>query len=367
MKKNLLLMFGGPSVEHDVSVITAMQALKYIDHSAYNIIPFYWTNDGQFLTVYDPPLNPHELLAKLAKKGVEVSIQNNHLLYKSGLFSIKPLTIDIAFPLFHGTGGEDGAVQGLLEALDVPYVGCNVSASALGMDKILFKAIMHENKIPVLPYQAVNSPSDKVNIGFPVIAKPSHLGSSIGVAKADNQKQLTESFATIFQLDTQAIVEPYLTNMIEINCSVLGTAKACESSVCEQPISSSEILSYADKYLHNGKGKKGAKGMASLDRRIPAPISEAESKKIKTYAENVFKVLGCSGVARVDFMIDQSNSNIYVTEINTIPGSLSFYLWEASGLNYPDLIKRLFAIAVEQHQIKHKLVRQYKSDILQKI
>jgi D-alanine-D-alanine ligase len=359
MKKNMLVMFGGPSVEHDVSLITANQAIKQIDENKYRIILFYWTRDGRFLVTHYHN-KPIISLAKFCEKGQEASIKKGKVVVRSYI-GASQIKVDVCLPLFHGTYGEDGAIQGLLEAMDVPYIGCGVTSSALGMDKVLFKAVLNENKIPVLNYSKVTNISQltDIKLSYPMIAKPAHLGSSIGVKKVNNETDLRDAVNVILSLDSVAIIEPYLSNMMEVNCSVLGSTKECKASVTEQPISTEEILSFADKYMRGGKGKKtGSKnGMAGLDRRIPAPIDKLQEDKIKKYAVEVFKSLGCSGVSRVDFMIDKKTNNIYVTEINTIPVSLSFYLWEASGITYKELIDKLVGIADFEHAEKNKLIR----------
>lgn len=360
MKKNMLVMFGGPSVEHDVSLITANQAIKQIDTNKYRIILFYWTREGKFLVshYHNKPITS---LTKFCSNGQEASVKKGKVVVRSYI-GASQINVDVALPLFHGTYGEDGAIQGLLEAMDVPYVGCGVTSSALGMDKVLFKAILNENKIPVLDYQKITSIEQlkDIKLKYPMIAKPAHLGSSIGVKKVNNATDLKDAVNVILSLDTTAIIEPFLSDMVEVNCSVLGSTKECQASVTEQPIPTSEILSFADKYLRGGKGKKigGLKqGMAGLDRRIPAPIEKNTEEKIKNHALSVFKALGCSGVSRVDFMIDKKTDNLYVTEINTIPGSLSFYLWEASGITYKELIDKLVSIAEFEHAEKKKLIR----------
>ncbi len=366
MKKNIVVMFGGPSVEHDVSVITGMQVLRHFDHEKYKTFPIYWAKDGRFLTI-ENHLDHATLLKNISYHGTEVAFKPHYLVQRGGLFQSKTEKIDCIIPCFHGSLGEDGAAQGLFESLDLPYTGSSVSASAIGMDKVIFKAVMAQHKIATLPYQVIRSGETKITVdfAFPVIVKPAHLGSSIGVKKCQSLADVKDGLSVIFKLDNTALIEPFLEKMTEINCSVLGTASDNQASVCEQPISADEILSFEDKYMHGDKGK--SKGMASLDRRIPAPISAEASKHIRQLAQAIFSACGCSGVARIDFMIDNTNNKTYVTEINTIPGSLAFYLWEASGVSFKELLDKLIQIAEQEHAQKKKLVRTYDSSILKKM
>lgn len=373
-KKNLVVMFGGPSVEHDVSLITGLQVLQNADHEKYNVIPIYWTQNGQFVTTKSA-LTERQILQQLKTETEAVMLHEGSLrTAKSGIFvkGFSDQKIDCIIPAFHGSFGEDGKIQGFIETLDVPYSGCDTTASVLGMDKNLFKIVMRHHKIEVLDWQLIDKNSVdslKISFPFPVIVKPAHLGSSIGVKKCEDTSSVKDQLRIIFELDTQAIIEPYLKDNIEINCSVLGTTENCEASVCEQPLSSEQILSFEDKYLKNGKGKKGSAkiGMASLDRRIPAPISNDETEKIQNMAVKIFQACGCSGVARVDFMIDKKTNTLFVTEINTIPGSLSYYLWEASGISFREQIDRLVNIAEFEYKKKKSLLRIYPSAILSKI
>ncbi len=369
-KKNLVILFGGPSVEHDVSVISGMQVVKNANESKYEILPIYW--DGSSFWMAKKTWLNSLAVAKSISNGNrrEVVLHHGTIYNYGGLgLSHKISNIDCVIPVFHGTSGEDGVIQGFLDTLKLPYVGSGVPASVIGMDKNLFKIIMRHHKLPVLDWEVVaklHLNSFKTTIPFPVIVKPTHLGSSIGVKKCSSHNEVKLQLEVVFELDNEAIIEPYLSNVQEINCSVLGDAENNQASVCEQPISVDEILSFDDKYLHGNKNK-GAKhaGIASLDRRMPAPISIELTVKIQNLAKQVFTAIGAGGVARVDFMIDKGN-NIYITEINTIPGSLSYYLWEASGVSFRELLDRLVEIAEMSYSSKHVLLRRYDSHLLKK-
>ncbi len=377
-KKNLVVMFGGPSVEHDVSVITALQVIKNADASKYEVLPLYWTKEGPVVLLRNR--QPYTTVQSLIESNTRQPVTFFSGGFKAQDFFGKSYENSVVIPCFHGTDGEDGVAQGLLDFFAIPYAGSNVRASAVGMDKILFKALMKENNIPVLPYQVVTKESGvepkSLKFDFPVIVKPAHLGSSIGVKKCDGIREVTDALETVFELDTHALIEPYLSDKQEVNVSVLGSTDECQTSVTEEPLSAEDILSFEDKYLRGGKGaaqralpggeKNGLKGMASLDRRIPAPIEKNQEARIKKQAEEIFKVCGCSGVARIDFMIDKKTKETYVTEINTIPGSLSFYLWEAAGISFPELIDKLVDIAEHEYKKKAALMRTFESTILQK-
>jgi D-alanine-D-alanine ligase len=372
--KNIAVLFGGPSVEHDVSIITAMQVIKNINKEKYNVIPIYWTQEARF--VYLPSvLIDFKMPGKNTVSKAQKVILGHKIFHieKRGISitGMVPTAVDVVLPIFHGTGGEDGSIQGALEVLDIPYSGCSVSASAVGMDKVLFKAVMDQKNVKALNCLLVKKSEYQNEVKnpfpYPVMVKPVHLGSSIGVKKADNDAGVKEALDIIFELDCAAMIEPFLVNMVEINCSVLGDSESCQASVCEQPVPTAEVLTFADKYLRGGKTKGEAaksEGMASLSRRVPAPIEPEQTKYIQETAVKIYKAVGCSGVARIDFMIDLNTKNIYVTEINTIPGSLSYYLWEASGISFADLIDKLIETAEFEYNKKKSLLRTYESNLL---
>lgn len=370
-KKNLIIFFGGESVEHDVSIITGAQAVQNADPQKYNIVPVYLSQNGEFHVAEKNP-DMEEFFRKIftLKKPATINVSTGELIIEKSLnFINKKIKIDVAFPTFHGTYGEDGSFQGLLEMAHIPYVGSGVAASAVGMNKDLFKKVMDFHKIPILSWQTINKWDYDKNFqpkfAYPLIIKPTNLGSSIGVSKVNNSEELDKALEIIFHLDYEALIEPYLDNMIEINCSVLGSRAKQDVSVCEQPMSAKEILSFEDKYLTGGKKTK-IRGMASQDRRIPAPLSQEQTQLIQNLAKDVFRYCECSGVSRIDFMIDKNTNKIYVNEINTIPGSLSFYLWEASGISFQELIDKLVNIAIEEDNEKNKIQKVFKSPLAEK-
>ena len=264
--------------------------------------------------------------------------------------------LDVAIPVLHGSNGEDGTFEGILDSIGIPYAGCNVLASANGMDKITMKMILQACDVPVVDYvwftdkqwdskrhQMIQLVEEK--LGYPVIVKPANLGSSVGIGRAANRETLIERVNEAEKYSTRLIVEHMVDNLHEVNCSVLGDCDDYITSVCEEPIKSGEILSYSDKYMG---GTKGAKGMQASQKRIPADLPASVTERIQFLAGETFRVLSCHGVSRVDVIMDADNGNIYVNEINTIPGSLSFYLWEATGIPFNELMDRLVKLALKR-------------------
>ncbi len=382
MKWNLGVFFGGASVEHEVSVISALQAITNMKGDAYEIHGIYITKDGRFFTgegVKDiknykdiPALLQNSTQVTLVKDGGQVKLVE----LRPKRFR-KPLeqVIDFAFPIVHGTNCEDGSLQGYFEVLGLPYAGCDVVSSAVGMDKVLFKQVMQQNGLPVVDGVAFYAREFAVSpdtiieqieaLGYPVIVKPANLGSSVGIAKADNRTALIEKINLAASFAPKLLVEKAVTELREINCSVVGDAANCKASVCEEPVMSDEILSYSDKY-QRGSGKSKSSGMASLDRMIHAPICEEKRDEICTLSCKVFKALGCNGVVRIDYLMDtDDNDKVYVNEINTIPGSLAFYLWEAAGVKYPDLLEEVIACGRKRQREKEQLMFTYDTNILE--
>ncbi|MCH5346507.1 MAG: D-alanine--D-alanine ligase [Muribaculaceae bacterium] len=372
MKTNIGVFFGGRSTEHEISVISASQAMSAINRDRYDVTPIYISKQGQWYTG-DALLdiaNYRDIPALLAKcdKVFMIPEKDNFNLYraKHGLFK-KPVVarLDVVIPVLHGSNGEDGTFEGILESIDIPFAGCNTLASANGMDKITMKMILRESGIPVVDYVWFTDKEwfakrdeliDRIEskIGYPVIVKPANLGSSVGIGRAVDREQLIEKVDNARKYSARIIVEHMVENLKEINCSVLGDCDEYQTSVCEEPIKSGEILSYEDKYMG---GSKGAKGMQASQKRIPADLPTEMSDRIRFLAGETFRVLSCHGVSRVDVIVDADTNEIYVNEINTIPGSLSFYLWEATGISFEKLMDKLVALALKRQRDKsHKTV-----------
>lgn len=365
MKTNVAVFFGGRSVEHEISVISALQAINAFDKEKYNIIPIYISKQGRWYTgdnLLD--IRNYRDMKKVIEDAEEVFMRpeyGDYNLYKvnTGMFSKRnPVVAElhVVIPVLHGTNGEDGIFEGLLETIGIPFAGCNTLSSANGMDKITMKMILRECGVPVVDYvwftdrQWLSSKDDIISkveskLGYPVIVKPANLGSSVGIGKASNREELIEKVDNAEKFSQRIIVEHMIEQLKEINCSVLGDADEHESSVCEEPIKTGDFLSYEDKYMG---GSKTTAGMQASEKRIPADLPEAVSEKIRCMAGETFRVLSCHGVSRVDVMVDEKDNSIYVNEINTIPGSLSFYLWEASGISFTQLMDRLVQLALKR-------------------
>lgn len=399
MKIKVGVLFGGKSVEHEISIISALQAIQSLDPQKYDVIPIYVTKNNEFYTGYavgDIAYYRGDIkdLLKISQRVLLVNDGNRVKLiaYPRKRFSNGYVDyIDVAFPIVHGTNVEDGTLQGFLKMLNIPYVGCDVLSSAVGMDKYVMKTVLKDNDIPVLDckcYTGNQYDFDNeavVNeieaaIGYPVIVKPVNLGSSIGISKANDRAKLFEALDTAFCYAGKVLVERAVQNLKEINCSVLGDYENAEASECEEPINADEILSFKDKYLgqsgsggaKDGKlgaksGAKGSKGsgMASLSRKIPADITEEQRDTIRTLAVKAFRVLGCSGVSRIDFMMDSATGEIWLNEINTIPGSLSFYLWEPVGVPYGELLDRMIRLALKREREEESITYAFDSNVLQ--
>ncbi len=366
MKTNIGVFFGGRSTEHEISVISASQAMAAIDRGRYDVTPIYITKQGRWYTG-DALLDVKNYRdpASLLKKCTEVymrPVYGDYNIYPakpSGFFGGggKPVgKLDVVIPVLHGSNGEDGIFEGVLETIGIPFAGCNTLSSANGMDKITMKMILQASGVPVVPYlwftdkqwfgqreQLIGRIESE--LGYPVIVKPSNLGSSVGIGRAMNREQLIDRIDDAERYSSRIIVEHMVEQLQEINCSVLGNADEYQTSVLEEPIKSGEILSYEDKYMG---GTKGAKGMQAAQKRIPAELPADVTERIQFLAGETFRVLGCHGVSRVDVIVDRADGNIYVNEINTIPGSLSFYLWEATGLTFAGLMDKLVQLAVQR-------------------
>lgn len=394
MKIKVGVLFGGKTVEHEISVISAIQAMGYLDRNKYDVIPIYITKDNEFYVGEEvgkiESYTDIKNLIKNSQRIIMVRDENKVKLirYPQKMFSKGFVDyIDIAFPVVHGTNVEDGTLQGYLKMFNIPYVGCDVLSSAVGMDKYVMKTVLKDNGIPVLDCKCYTAKQYDENeeaiideiesaIGYPLIVKPVNLGSSIGISKAENRTELYDSLDTAFRYATKVLVETAVQNLKEINCSVLGDYEDAEASECEEPVSSDKILTFAEKYIGDGsaKGAKGAKGgvkssgskgMATLKRKIPADITAEQRDTIRELAVKAFKCLGCGGVSRIDFMMDTKTGNIWLNEINTIPGSLSFYLWEPIGVKYTELLDRMISLALKRERESENITYSFDSNVLQ--
>ena len=377
------VVFGSRSVEHEVSIITAQQAMDALDPRRYEVVPIVIAKDGRWYT--GPELrrvqafeDPSALIARCRPvflrpepTGQRLYVQERGTL---GLQRIRALELDCLFPCVHGTFGEDGTLQGLFELADIPYVGAGVVGSAVGMDKIIMKAAFRAHGLPVVDYRWFTRARwehereavlDEIEaaLPYPLFVKPANLGSSVGISTARERVGLAQAIDVAASFDRRLLVEAGVVGAREINCSVLGDDRDATPSLCEEPIRASELLSYEDKYIQGDKTASG--GMATAKRRIPADISPELAAEIQRLAVESFRAVDAAGVARIDFLLDEANGRVYANEINTLPGSLSFYLWEPSGVSFPQLVERLIELARVRHRQRRRTTFTYDSKLIQ--
>lgn len=374
MPIKLGVVFGSRSVEHEVSIITACQLMAAADPARYTVVPLYIDKLGRWWTgdVLQDIATYKELDLTDPQKKLDTKI-------KSIIFSPDPTQdhgVDVVLSCLHGGMGEDGTISGLMALANLPFAAPNVVAAAAAIDKVLTKHIAAGAKIPVTPYiwftreQWQTDPSDILSkaekLEFPVFVKPATLGSSIGVTKVSKPgKALQDAVDLAASFDGRLIIEQGAHDCIEVNISVTRTSAGTQTSLTEQPITNTEFLTYAEKY-EKGGGQKSAKGMASLSRRIPAPIAASLVTKIENTARQIWDLIGASGVARIDFFADPSSEQFYLGEVNAPPGSMAYYLWEPTGLTYPQLIDRLVEEAQTRHAATQQLMDSVPSNILSK-
>lgn len=372
------LFFGGKSVEHEVSVVSALQACENINKEKYEIIPVYVDKTGHFFTGRKfLDIKNYKDVQSLLYSSTQIVPANRTaggFLKQGFLKKFEPL--DVAFPIFHGSFGEDGCVQGVFEIYGIPYVGLDVTGSAVAMDKIMSKALFKELGFEVGKYTWVSrndwiEDPDKCikeitqNLKFPMFVKPATGGSSIGAGKAVDEDSLQFAIEVASAYSEKILIEEaFGEEIIEVNCSALGF-KDIKASVCEQPIKSAELLSFSDKYMKGGKGKARAGGMETLSRIIPAPIPKNLTTKIQEASIKIFKALNGCGVARIDYFVDPARNKFWVNEVNSPPGSLAFYLWEKSGISYSELLDKLVGFALERAQERRKTVYTFDSGLLE--
>jgi D-alanine-D-alanine ligase len=376
------VIFGSRTMEHGVSVLTACQAMQALDRGRYDVTPIYITERGEWLAsdhVDDVarfkglPLDPSEFERAFRGHGRPAAILPDPSVH--GLLDLEPgggllkrrsprTRLDVALLALHGAHGEDGSIQGLLELAGIPYTGSGVLGSALGMDKVAMKDIWRAAGLPVLPYygftrarweserEAILDQID-AELHYPIFVKPASLGSSIGISRTVNREDLGFAIDVAASYDRRLLVEQGLDDAIDINCAVMGNDEL-SVSLCERPVMRSEFLTYEDKYLHGKAGKvAGAQGMEGMARQLPAQIPAEQTARVQELAQLGYRALDCAGMARVDTLV-RPNGDVYLNEINTLPGSLAFYLWEASGIAYPELLDRLLRLALERGREKDR-------------
>ena len=373
MKENLLVIFGGESCEHDISIISAIQAIKNVDENYYNIIPIYITKSGIMLT--GKKLTELSSFSNFNTSNLtEVSfiVGKNYLYYKTLLGYKQKVKADVALIVMHGINGEDGKIMSLLELSKIPYTACSPLQSELCMDKCVFKDYLKGlkinvvNGVSVFSYEYALNPETVKNfitdvVSFPLIVKPATLGSSIGIKVCNNVLELENALKLAFTYCNKVLIEEFLEDVTEVNLAILGYENDITLSVTEQPIKQNEFLTFDNKYVGNS-----AKGMANLKRIVPADVSTEVSKEIKNIAKRIFTNLNLKGVVRFDFMVDNKTNKVYVNELNTIPGSLAYYLFSPININYKTLINKLIKFAYVSFDNNNKLIKTFSSSVLDK-
>ena len=380
MKIKIGVIFGGETVEHEVSIISALQAIQNLDKDKYEIVPIYisksriWYTGHMLLDMefYKDFSNTE----KFATKVVLCKKDDKFYLQKTNGFFRKDITdLDIILPVVHGNNVEDGTLAGYLDTIGIPYVGSHVLGAALGQDKVSMKQVMSSSNIPVVEYTWFYDTeylenSEKIlkdikKLGYPVVVKPATLGSSVGITFVKSEEDIEEALETAINYDNKIVVEKAVENLVEVNASVLGNYEYQKVSPLEEVMGLDEILSFTDKYLSNSKTKGSSKGMAQTSRIVPARISKELTEQIQETSKKVFRLLNLSGVCRIDYLIDKKSNKFYVNEPNTIPGSLSFYLWKECGMSYTELLEEMIQIAIKDYKNKNKKTRSFESNILE--
>ncbi len=363
------VVFGSRSVEHEVSIITATQLMRSVDRSRYDLVPLYIDKSGKWWS--------GESLSRI-ETYQDLDLQHPQFEDAQEVeFSPDPTKdhgVEVVIFCVHGGHGEDGTLAGLMELANIPYAAPGVVGAAVSIDKLITKLSLTSAGFPVTKFRWFTA-ADWKNIRkellggieqalqFPLFVKPATLGSSVGVTKVKDRAALEKAIDLAVEFDDRILVEEEARDCIEVNVSVLGSADGATASITEQPVRTDEFLTYADKYERGGKKTKG---MESLSRRIPAPLAPDFAKNIQEAAKEIWKVVNGSGVARIDFFANPSTEEFFVGEINCPPGSMAFYLWEASGVSYPEMIDRLVQTALERHERKSKRTHSIGSNILQK-
>ncbi|MCX6725921.1 MAG: D-alanine--D-alanine ligase [Candidatus Shapirobacteria bacterium] len=369
-KLNLGIVFGGKSPEHEVSIITAFQVWPWINKKKYQPFLIYLNYNNQaFLCPSIKKQNYQKFIENTLRKKDYLNFIKGGVCLKKG-FLKKKIDLDTVLLLTHGGSGENGQIQGLLDFFDIPYTGSNLLTSAITMDKVLTKESFTKIGLKTLPYfwfeykdfkkdqkQTIADIENKLK--YPLFVKPARSGSSIGINKVKNRKELVGAIDKAAVFDNKILIEESLKDAIDINCAVMGGSNPLISP-CEQPLSDEQFLSFQEKYLKGSKNK----GMASLSRIIPAPIPEKKTLEIKNMAKIIFEEIILWGMSRIDFLYQKETSKVYPNEINSIPGSLAFYLWQAKNIQPQQLIDKMIDLAIERKKQEKKIKYFFKSEIL---
>lgn len=372
MKLNIAVAFGGKSVEHEISVLSAIQVMSAISDD-YEIFPLYIAKDGRIFCEEElKSLDTFSNIEQFTLQHQPVTLvrrdANVYLVPARKHFFEKERRVDLVIPVLHGTNGEDGSFQGYVQTLGIPYTGCSVLAGAIGQDKVIMKQILQDSGLRVVPW-FYWSRKEKMEedffkkaqrLGYPLVVKPANLGSSIGIKVVNNDSELHVAMMDAYEYDHKVLIEKKIEPLREINISLLGDEEHCICSMLEEVLKQDDILSFENKYI----GKHANKGMINTSRKLPADISEEQIEEIQRMAKETFYALNASGVVRIDFLMQKDSEVVYINEINSIPGSLSYYLWKKDQMNFTTLIEELIQLAFKRKRNEDKKVYSFSSNIL---
>jgi len=373
--KNIGVFFGGKNPEHDISIFTGEMIIGGLRAMGHKVIPVYIDKKG--IWFIGEELGDLKIFregkfsnySKLSGWNLDNEVRGKMVFYKKGFLKTKVI-IDVAFPALHGQNGEDGTIQGLFEMFDMPYVGCDVYSSAVSMDKVLTKLIYKASSIPTTDFLAFKNieweknKQDIINkvekdLTYPLFVKPSRLGSSIAISKVKTKKELEDALEIAFHYDSKVIVEKAVPNLKDLTCCLIGNDELITSLIMES-IYEKDFVSYDDKYIEGGTqlGKSDKKIV------IPALLDKNTTKEIQDMSKRIYKLVGCSGIARVDFLYDDKAKKYYANEINTLPGILYKHLWQKSGIELGELLEKLIDYAIRRFEEKKKYSHTFESNVL---
>ena len=375
------VIFGGESVEHEVSIITAVQAMNFINSQKYEVVPIYIDKKRNWYTgELLREMETYKDLENIGNYAKEVTLTRKDdefvLQKKRGIFKGVVNTIDVAFPIVHGKGVEDGSLSGYLETIGIPYVGPSMLGASIGQDKVVQKQVLAAADVPVVNYTWFYDQEyledeetilkDIKKLGYPVIVKPARLGSSVGITVAKNEKEVKDAIDEAIKYDEKIVVEEMVPNLLELDCAVLGSNNKMECSLIGQMMTKNDFLTFEDKYIGNG-GKKGPKNgnkISTSGFKIPADVDKEIEEKIYAEAQKAFRALNLSGVTRFDFLVNQETKEVFVNEPNTIPGCLAFFFFTPKGKKYPKLLDELINGAIKEYKNSQKKVTSFESNVL---
>ena len=375
MKLNVGVIFGGRGLEHELSIISAIQAMDNIDKERYNIVPIFITKEREWYTGgslrYIDTYKDLDLLKRYTRKVNLINKDGRYILQTCNLIKRELIELHIAFPIMHGSYCEDGTIQGYLNMIGIPYVGSNIYSSAVSQDKVFVKQILKSNNIPTTNFVWFgerfyrNKKAELFKqideLKYPLLLKPATLGSSIGIEMITRKEEIDSTIERSFNLDTKILIEEKIEDVIEYNCSVLLTSNGNITSEIEEIITNKELRTYGDKFVYEDTDE------SSIKRTCPANISEKLRKKIELYSLAVFKILNMRGVARIDFLYDKKNNELYVNEVDNIPFCMSHHLWKEKNITYKELLNIMLKDAAANEVKLQNMTTIMDNDIIKKM